>query len=254
MLEERHVHAVPALKPRIESLWFGDGKYERMAQVFEATARAHCPAWDLNLRKVDQKALPRHRSANTGHVSNTQKLDHWNDIVQEAPDGARLLLVDADTFFTNPIDDIWERDFDIAHTVKRSRFPFNLGVIFLRVSDRSRRFFAAWTANNAHMLTHKVVHRQYRERFGGINQASFGRTLETDAVRGVNLLGIPCVEWNCEDSAWESFDPRKTRIVHVKSALRRAIFDRNAEDMARPGVQRLVEVWKQLEAELMEPA
>lgn len=57
-----------------------------------------------------------------------------------------------------------------------------------------------------------------------------------------------------EDSAWESFDPRKTRIVHVKSALRRAIFDGKAEDMARPGVQRLVEVWKGLEAQCMEVA
>lgn len=118
----------------------------------------------------------------------------------------------------------------------------------------ARAFFAAWTAENRHMLQKKAVHRLYRSRFGGINQASFGRTLETDAVRGVNLLGIPCVEWNCEDSAWESFDPRKTRIVHVKSALRRAIFEPNAEDLSRPGVSRLVEMWKQLEAELMEPA
>lgn len=70
----------------------------------------------------------------------------------------------------------------------------------------------------------------------------------------MNLLGIPCVEWNCEDSAWESFDPRKTRIVHVKSALRRAIFDRNAEDMAKPGVARLVEMWKDIEAGVLEVA
>lgn len=251
MLEERHVHAVPALKPRIESVWFGDGKYERMAQVFEATARRHCPEWTLNLRRVEQIDIPRHRAAVQGHVSNTQKLEDWNQIVQHAPDGARLLLIDADTAIVNPIDDIWEREFDIAYTSKRSRFPFNLGVIFVRVSAPARAFFAAWTAENRHMLQKKVVHRQYRERFGGINQASFGRTLETDAVRGVNLLGIPCVEWNCEDSAWESFDPRKTRIVHVKSALRRAIFDNDKDAMAKPGVPKLAEMWKALEAREM---
>jgi len=242
------------VKPRIESLWFGDGKYERMAKVFEATARRHCPGWALNLRRVEQIDIPRHRAAVQGHVSNTQKLEDWNQIVQDAPDGARLLLIDADTAIVNPIDDIWDLDFNIAYTSKRSRFPFNLGVIFVRVSAPARAFFAAWTAENRHMLQKKSIHRQYRARFGGINQASFGRTLETDAVRGVNLLGIPCVEWNCEDSAWESFDPARTRIVHVKSALRRAIFDGKAEDLARPGVQRLVEMWKQLEASEMAEA
>lgn len=237
------------MKPRIEAVWFGDGKYERMAQVFAATARRHCPGWDLNLRKVDALDLHAHRSASQGHVSNTQKLEDWNAIVQAAPDGARILLIDADTFFTNPIDDIWEQDFDLAYTVKRSQFPFNLGVIFVRVSDHTRTFFTAWTEQNRRMLLHKVIHRQYRSRFGGINQASFGRVLETQAALAVNLLGIPCSEWNCEDSAWSMFDPADTRIVHVKSALRRAIFDSSKEDMAKPGVARLVEMWRGLEAE-----
>lgn len=239
------------MKPRIESVWFGGKRYERMARVFRATAETHCAGWDVNLRQADEQQLACHSSARQGHVANTQKLEDWNDTVQAAPAGARLLLIDADMFFVNPIDDIWEQDFDIAYTVRHSVLPFNLGVIFVRVSAPARAFFAAWTAENRHMLQKKAVHRLYRSRFGGINQASFGRTLETDAVRGVNLLGIPCVEWNCEDSAWESFDPRKTRIVHVKSALRRAIFDRNAEDMAKPGVARLVEMWKGLEAETM---
>lgn len=242
------------VKPRIESLWFGEGRYERMARVFDATARRYCPDWDINVRNVDQRDIPRHRAAVQGHVSNTQKLEDWNQIVQHAPDGARILLIDADTFLVNPIDDIWDRDFDIAYTTKRSTFPFNLGVIFVRATVSAKQFFAAWTAENRHMLQKKAVHREYRQRFGGINQASFGRTLETDAVRGVNLLGIPCVEWNCEDRAWERFDPERTRIVHVKSALRRAIFDGTAADLAKPGVRRLAEMWKQIEAELMEPA
>jgi hypothetical protein len=252
--EERHVYGVPTVKPRIESLWFGDGKYARMAKVFEATARRHCPGWDINVRKVDQIPIPAHRASVQGHIANTQKLEDWNQIVQDAPDGARIPLIDADTAIVNPIDDIWDLDFDIAYTTKRSTFPFNLGVIFVRVSAPARAFFAAWTAENRHMLQKKVVHREYRQRFGGINQASFGRTLETPAVRGVNLLGIPCVEWNCEDSSWERFDPERTRIVHVKSALRRAIFDGTAADLAKPGVARLAEMWKGIEADCMAPA
>lgn len=242
------------MKPRIEAVWFGNGKYERMAKVFEATARAHCSNWDVNLRRIEEQQIEAHRAANKGHVANTQKLEDWNAIVQDAPAGSRILLIDTDTFFVNPIDDIWDQDFDIAYTVKRSQFPFNLGVIFLRATDASKAFFAAWTQNNRVMLQKKVIHRQYRDRFGGINQASFGRTIETQAVRGVNLLGIPCATWNCEDSAWNSFDPGKTRIVHVKSALRRALFDNDRDAMAKPGVPRLVEMWKALEAREMAEA
>lgn len=254
MREERDVHGVAAVKPRIEAVWFGGERYARMARVFEATARRHCPGWDLNLRKVAEANLPCHRTANSGHVANTQKLDCWNEIVQSAPDGARILLIDADTFFVNPIDDIWDQDFDIAHTVKRSQFPFNLGVIFVRASAPVRAFFTAWAEQNRRMLTHKVIHRHYRDRFGGINQASFGRVLETPAVLGLNLVGIPCSTWNCEDSAWADFDPASTRILHVKSALRRALFDNDRQAMARPGVPRLVEMWKALEAREMAEA
>lgn len=242
------------VKPRIESLWFGEGSYERMAKVFEATARRHCPGWDINVRKVDQIPIPAHRAAVQGHIANTQKIEDWNGIVQAAPDGARILLIDADTFLVNPIDDIWDLDFDIAYTTKRSTFPFNLGMVFVRATVSAKQFFAAWTTENRHMLQKKAIHRQYRERFGGINQASFGRTLETPAVRGVNLVGIPCSTWNCEDSSWEGFDPARTRIVHVKSALRRAIFDNDREAMARPGVSRLVEMWNRLEAKCLEQA
>lgn len=41
-----------------------------MAKVFEATARQHCPAWDLNIRHVEAQDIPAHRSANHGHVAN----------------------------------------------------------------------------------------------------------------------------------------------------------------------------------------
>lgn len=242
------------MKPRIESVWFGDGKYKRMAKVFEATARQHCPGWTLNLRRTEEQDIPAHRAARRGHVANTQKLELWNDIVQDAPDGARILLIDADTFFVNPIDDIWDHDFDVAYTTKRSQFPFNLGVMFVRVSLASKGFFACWTTENRIMLQKKVIHRQYRDRFGGINQAAFGRTLETPAVIGLNLIGIPCSTWNCEDSAWHAFDAAKTRIVHVKSALRRALFENDRAALAKPGVPRLVEMWKRLEAREMAEA
>lgn len=253
MREERHLHGVPAVRPRIEAVWFGGANFARMAKVFEATARQHCPGWDLNVRQIEEVEIDRHRSAGKGHVANTQKLEEWNAVVQAAPAGARLLLIDADTFFTNPIDDIWDQDFDIAYTTRYADLPFNLGVMFLRVSDPVRAIFADFAKINREMLTDEAAHDLYRHRFGGMNQSAFGRLLETEAARALNIVTLPCREWNCEDSAWSTFDPSLTRIVHVKSALRRALFDGTPAAFRKPGVASLVSLWRKLEETALEP-
>lgn len=227
---------------RIESPYFGD--YDRLARVLEHTARHHCPNWAVNVYRIDPTPLKAHRRAQNSHIANTQKMESWNDVIQAAPDGDRILLIDADTFFTNPIDDIWDRGFDLAYTNKDSRFPFNSGVIFVRVSPRTKRFFADWAEVNRNMLIDADRHLPWRAKFGGINQAAFGQMLETN--HGLDMLTLPCQEWNCEDSAWADFDPATTRIVHVKSALRAAVFGNYKR---RPGVARLADLWKELEDE-----
>ena len=239
---------------RIESIWFGNGIYERMARVFLATAQQHCPDWKINLRNVGVRDLDRHPRALISHVANTQKMEEWNEIVQRAPNGSRLLLVDADTFFTRGITDVWRTRFDIAYTVKDSRFPFNSGVVFVRANLRVKAFFRAWTEINSEMLLDARSHSPWRQKYGGINQAAFGRMLESDAARKVRIIGLPCQEWNCEDSSWANFDPERTRIVHVKSALRRAIFSGCVLSARKPGVAAMADLWRQHEARCLEAA
>ena len=180
------------------------------------------------------------------HVHNTQKMEHWRQVVAGAPDGARVLVMDADTVIMRPLDDVWEQDFDIAYTTKpQEKFPFNSGVIFLRVSDRTRAFVDEWRAENRRMLGDAKHHQVWRKQYGGINQAALGYMLSKGERAGVRLLKLPCREWNCEDSSWARFDPATTRIVHVKSGLRRAIFF--GVPSPSPGVTALVKTWRALE-------
>lgn len=239
---------------RIESLWFGSGKYERMARVFLATARQHCPDWRINLRQVNVMDLKHHSMAAQSHIANTQKMEEWNAIVQGAADGERILLIDSDTFFVRGISDVWDREFDLAYTVKESRFPFNSGVVFVRVSPLVKAFFAQWAAVNREMLLDARVHSSWRHMYGGINQAAFGRMLGTDEAKAIHILGLPCQEWNCEDASWRAFDPAVTRIVHVKSELRRAIFDKRRVPPRNPGVPPLAKLWERIEAGCLESA
>lgn len=225
--------------------------YERMIRVLEYTARKHCPDWSVETQRLDP-AEGYGASAIHSHVSNTHKLDYWNRRVQAADDGDRILLIDGDMMILRSIDDIWQKDFDLCYTTKRSpKLPFNGGVLFLRVSPAVKRFMAAYWERNIEFLRDQAMHVRFRSKFGGMNQAAFGSLLhEIKPNFGLNLVEVPCAEWNCEQSAWPTFNPNVTRIVHIKSALRKAIFGRISgyDGFLEP----LIQIWRGLEREANE--
>lgn len=252
------------MRPQLISCYFSgedanaletSDRYDRMAAVLRHTAQRHCPLWDVRVDRITPHAVPRRSGANPSHVQNTQKLEYWTDTVLQAPEGSLLLLIDADTFITRSLDAIWERPFDIAYTVRpsESRLPFNGGVIAVRANDRSRAFFTAFRQVNRTMLADPVTHAGFRKRFGGINQAAFGALLETPSVQGGAVVEqLRCHEWNCEETGWAEFDPAVTRIVHVKSSLRRAIFSMTTVPDGTQ-LRTLVAMWRRLEKEATKP-
>lgn len=237
---------------RLVSCYFvgaGSGdRWPRMARVLEHTARTHCVGWDLAIAALP---TPRRRlSDSENHVSNTAKLEHWCTAVYQAADGDELLLIDADTFIVRPIDDIWLEPFDMAYTVRPPDYPMPLngGVVFVRVSPTTRALMASWRTVNAMMMTSRSLQYAW-QRYQGINQRALGYLLETKRDELGQLRGLPCLEWNCEDSAWAWFDPTHTRIVHVKSSLRAAVFGRpNAP--TKPHLRALAARWLDLEQQL----
>lgn len=207
--------------PRLEACYFLDGnrRWERLARVLEWTARQHCPGWRIAVSGLVPKFRPSAHAVRSAQA-NTQKLEWWAHQVATAADGDRLLLLDADTMILRPLDDVWAEDFEWAYTTKAESFPFNAGVMFLRVSPAVRAVMAEWLAVNLRMLGSSAYHGRFRPRYGGMNQSAFGALLEGGAFNGLRLRTLPCVEWNCEDTGWAHFDPAVTRILHVKSSLR----------------------------------
>jgi hypothetical protein len=209
--------------PRLEACYFADGVtpvWPRLAAVLEMTAREHCPDWLVNVRSIAPTAV-NHRLGSRTVIRNTQKLEEWARIVASAQDGERLLLIDADTFVVQPLDPVWDLDFDVAITTKprQAHYPINGGVVFLRMSAAVRRFFEAWRDVNCRMLHDPGLHHPWKRKYAGINQAALGCLLEESRPADVRILELPCTVWNCEDFCWSEFDPTVTRIVHVKSAL-----------------------------------
>ena len=233
------------MRARLESLYFGPagGQYPRLARVLSLTARRFCPDWDVTVRRIP----PHHIQAASGSdadAANHYKLAEWTRLACVAPDGSRLLLVDADTFVAAPLDPLWERDFDVAYTARPqgSRFPLNAGVVALRVGPRAREFMLAWLGTDAAFLADTTARGPWRRTHGGQNQASLGFVLGAASVK---VLALPCAEWNCEDTTWAKFGPG-TRIVHVKSALRMCAFGIGP---SAPGVRNLARMWRDLDAE-----
>jgi hypothetical protein len=229
--------------PRLFACYFepdGDaGPFARMARVLRWSALEQLPAWEVT---VEQIGRPKYQGL-PQHTTNSAKLDRWVEVACGAPDGAELLLIDADTFIARPLDDVWAQPFDIAFTVRRGfMFPFNLGVMFFRVSPAVRAFFELWRETNLALLGNRE--KPWRQTFGGINQAAFGRMQELGLLAGLRLLELECREWNCEESAWASYDPAVTRVVHLKSALRRSLFYLQA---APPTLHPLIGRWRALE-------
>jgi hypothetical protein len=250
--------------PRIVVRYFDaspTGKWSRMVRVLASSVLRHATDWALDVQTMPPSDLYSPRGVQ-GEVHNTRKLDAWTEAVAAATDGSCLLLIDADTLLVRDIDGIWDEPFDLAYTTKPKghRFPFNGGVIFLRVSDRTRGFFRKWQQANALFMRDQEQYNVWRGAHGGINQSALGMLLSPNqppkldpfknATDGLTIRRLPCLEWNCEDEHWDRFDPSVTRIVHVKGALNRAMFPRpDAPVAVTPGMRVLMKIWREAEEE-----
>jgi hypothetical protein len=203
----------------------GADRWARLARVLARSIARWCPDWTLDLQELPPASGLSSPLGLKRDVGNTRKLDAWAAAVAVAAPGDRVLLLDADTLVRRPLDEVWDAPFDLAYTTKpiEARHPFNGGVIFLRVSAATQAFMATWARENRRMLDDPSHHQVWRPAFGGINQSALGMLLKQGG-HGLQIKRLPCAEWNLEDEHWDVFDPDRTRIVHYKSDLQRALF------------------------------
>lgn len=232
--------------PRLEACYFATSyteQWRRLAAVLRWSAAVHCPSWRVNIVQLTPQLQPTTHGV-LSDQANTQKLDQWTAAVDASADGEQLVLIDVDTMILRPLDEVWQRDFDVAVTTRADGTTINGGVVFVRSSPAARAFMRAWQTENRRLLGDRERHLRFRHRWNGMNQAAFGALFEEQRLEGARLLGLPCAEWNLEDSTWSHFDPAVTRIVHVKSGLRRALFHNGPRP---PAIKRLMGIWQQID-------
>jgi hypothetical protein len=219
-----------------------DGRYQRLLNVFERSARAVMP--NVGIEVLDEDGSEQNKPKAHAHKLNTAVafIDAANWAVAS---GLRVAVCDVDLMFLRSIDSVWKREFDVAVTVRSGGARYNTGIWFMRPNKRARAFVEEWAR-----IT-KVLSDTYPDRAeeigkdGGIDQHGLRLAIKGNA--GARIVELPCHEWNATQSEWDKIN-RITRVVHIKSMLRRAVLGDVEEGMVvTPYVAKLAKIWKRWE-------
>ncbi len=184
--------------------------------------------------------------------NNTDKLEVWNDHIQNATQDT--VLIDCDMLIMQDFSEVWQHDFDVAITKRSEKksklrqfpngIPYNGGVVFVRNTDSAKRFIQAWTDCNRYLFENTRAHSGYLKKYAGMNQAALGYLLE--ARNGYDIckvIDVPCAKYNaCAPDFWENGN---AKIVHIKGDLRKEVFSRQPKKDAP--TYKYVSIWKDIE-------
>lgn len=235
----------------IHSFLFGSKtSYERMATVLKFGIEKYSPRTKVIIHKkpinAELRAIGRQRSAT--YVQNATKTLYHRDLVNESDNGSLIGLFDCDLMVLRPLYSIENQDFDLAitHRPRGAQFRYNTGVVFVRVSNRTKKFYDLWYGVVKEMLADRKFYEKWKTQHGGINQCALAYLLANGMAKGLNVHTLECQEWNCENESWRRFD-RNTRIVHLLGDLREAAVKGTHAKV--PYVQELAKRWNALETE-----
>jgi len=133
-------------------------------------------------------------------------------------------VCDIDLMFRGSIESIWERDFDLAVTIRNHTARFNTGVWFYRPTEKSNMFIKQWLDLTEEFSKNINKIKMGLDKYSGLDQYALACIKKKNP--DVNVLELLCQEWNAEQTCWKTID-RNTKIVHLKSQLRNELFNRD---------------------------
>lgn len=202
--------------------------YKRMSNALEASVAANSPSTPITVEMIldtdeDLVAIGKRRYAT--YVQNTRKSRHHSEIVQRSEDGELICLMDCDTLVVKDLSPAIKlmEGFDLGYTVKPrgANYKINSGVVFVRVSERTRKFYRDWEQATIMMLSEPKQHEFYRKNYGGVNQSALAYTMANNGS-DMKYLELPCQEWNACSDSWKDWQ-QHARIIHVLMRMRRLV-------------------------------
>ena len=227
---------------RLCSICFGE--YERLARVLLRSTKQNSPNVSLEVEyfnSIDKDILIQTKGLQQVYRENVFKTKIHCQIVNESSDGELLCLIDCDTMVLNDLSPIQNYDFDLAYTIRplNVTFPFNSGVVFVRVSKETKEWYQQWYKNTLTLSTNPVLFSKLRRKYGRINQCGLGMLLEQP--HELKLQKLQCSIWNSIPDTWDEFNTH-TKIVHILGQLRQAaLYGRGT---ILPKAKNILKIWK----------
>lgn len=231
---------------KIHSVHFGEEVlYDRLAKVLGFSAEKNSPKNPITIHKVSIFSLIAEKEKNGvsyHEISNALKTQYHHDIVQKANDGEFLCLLDLDTLVLGDLSEA-EEDFDLGYTVRKQICRINSGVIFVRISSKTKDWYRRWLENVFILLDDSKLRRKLKATYSGINQSALSLLLKQP--HDLTLKEFPGEIWNCTPIHYKHFGP-DTKIVHLLNKAK--VLKDYRKGGNRPG-DKIAEKWLELERE-----
>jgi hypothetical protein len=211
--------------------------YHKMANAFAQSLHENSPITKNMLYISNQVPPPGEDHKGRWMYTNTVKLGIWLKVQRENP-SQDMVLADADMLCLDRVEKIFEQyEFDVAICNRTDDDPkapkYNAGIVFLRGDTYNRNamdFMREWFNINDRMYNDPLMHKPYRRKYCGMNQASLGYLMERkeELVPHVNVIEIPTFMVNsCCEKDWRDTEEALTlkmtppTFLHLKGSLRK---------------------------------
>ncbi len=168
----------------------------------------------------------------------------WSKAIKLYPD-EQICLLDSDTLVLKNIAHFFEKDFDIAFTVKEEKIPLNTGVMLVKNSARVIKFFQEWQTRTNSILNNQKEYAKANNTddypYGGTDQMSFYNLIQYTKEKSnfstninsesVQLVALPCAQLNETRSTAVTSEKH---ILHYKGGWRPILLEGTNFTLNRP--------------------
>lgn len=154
------------------------------------------------------------------------------------------IISDVDMLQTAPIFDTeLSGPWDIAITVRKTRYPINSGIVIAKPTQRAYDFLTRWAEVSLSLPKKPELYKVYASRYLYGDQAALGWMTENEPALA-ELAFFPCSTWNLTQTDWELFEPGKTKFCHIKSGIRKVIEGSYKRSMLSEKENEILTLWE----------
>ena len=200
----------------LHTIHFGeDNLYQRLAKVLAYSAKKNSPNTPIIIHagpSTNQEIIENQRRGCFGHdIVNALKTKYHNEIVQNAELGEFICLMDLDMAVMSDLSEA-EGDYDLGYTVRDQKARINSGIIFVRVSEKTKQWYSRWHEIVYQLLNDAGKLSKLKLIYSGINQSALGIMLQES--HNLVLKEFPAKIWNLTPVHYNSFNS-ETKVIHM---------------------------------------